>query len=250
LDRAVGGRSLGSLEAVTGAAHRLKIARVLRVGFDFFADAADVDVDGTRGDVGSVAPDGVEKMIAGKNAAEVAGEVIQQAKFGGGGGNGLPSNREDHGGGVDGNFSDGEGSGGKGALEAAQHGFDPGHEFARAEGFRDIVVGAKFETENTIGLAAFCGQENDGNGGEAGSLANGAAEFESVFAGNHDVENEEGRALAFGVGDHVGADGVDADGEAVILQVVADEAGDIGIVFDNEDGGLHGFIVAKGVAGT
>jgi hypothetical protein len=32
--------------------------------------------------------------------------------------------------------------------------------------------------------------------------------------------------------------------------VMANEAGNIGIVFDDEDAGFHGFIVTNGVAGT
>ena len=56
--------SFGGLEAVAGAANRFQIARVLRVGLDLLADAANVDVDGTRRDVSGVAPDGVEKMVA------------------------------------------------------------------------------------------------------------------------------------------------------------------------------------------
>jgi hypothetical protein len=76
-------------------------------------------------------------------------------------------------------------------------------------------------------------------------LANGAAQLETVFAGDHDVENEECGTLALGVGDHVGADGVDADGKTVIFQMVANQAGNIGIVFNDEDGWLHELIVAK-----
>jgi hypothetical protein len=81
-------------------------------------------------------------------------------------------------------------------------------------------------------------------------LADGAAEFEAVFAGDHDVEHEERRALAFGVGDYIGTVGIDAHGETVVLQVVANEAGNIGIVFNDEDVGLHGNIVAKAVPST
>src|SRR5277367_3321735 len=62
------------LEAVAGAADGFQVARVLRVGLDFFADTADVDVDRARSDVGGVAPDGVEQMIAGEDASLVARE--------------------------------------------------------------------------------------------------------------------------------------------------------------------------------
>ena len=87
------------------------------------------------------------------------------------------------------------GLGGSGPLEAAQHGLDAGNQFARAEGLGDVVVGAEFEAEDAVGFAALGGEKDDRHGGKPGGLANGAADIEAVFAGNHDVEHEErGRA--------------------------------------------------------
>ena len=131
------------------------------------------------------------------------------------------------------------GTGRQRALETAQHGLDAGDEFARAEGLGDVVVGAEFETEDAVGFAALRGQKNYGHGGEAGRLANGAADFQTVFAGNHDVEHEERGALAFGVGEHVGARGIHAHDEPFVFQVMADEAGNVGIVFDDEQAWFH-----------
>ena len=147
--------------------------------------------------------------------------------------------------GIDFDFPDFHGAGRQRALEAAQHGLDAGDEFARAEGLGDVVVGAEFETEDAVGFAALCGQENYGDRGEARGLANGAADFQTVFAGDHDVENEERGALAFGVGEDVGAGGIDADGEAFVFEVMADEAGNVRIVFDDEKAGFHGIIVNR-----
>ena len=155
----------------------------------------------------------------------------------------VAAHGEGHGGGIDFDVADFHGAGRQRTLEAAQHGFDAGDEFARAEGLGDVVVGAEFETEDAVGFAAFGGQKNYGNGGEAGSLADGAAEFEAVFAGDHDVEHEERGALAFGVGENVGAGGIDAHGEAFVFQMMADEAGNVGIVFDDEEAWFHGIIV-------
>jgi hypothetical protein len=236
--------SLGSLEAVAGAAHGLKVARIFRVRFDFLADAADVHVDRARGHIGSIAPNGIEKMIAGENTAEVTGKVIEQTELGGGSRNGLSADGEGHSGGVDCDVSDFERAGRERALETAEHGFDAGDEFARAERLSDVVVGSDLEAEDAIGFAALGGEENYRDGSEAHGLADGAAEFEAVFAGDHDIEHEERRTLALGVGDDVGAVGIDAHGEAIVLQVMANEAGNIGIVFDDEDAWFHGSIVA------
>src|SRR5208282_684687 len=132
-----------------------------------------------------------------------AREVVEQAEFGGGGGNEAAAYSEGHGRRIDFDLADFDRTRRKRTLEAAQHCFDAGDEFAWAERLGDVVVGTKLEAKNAVGLAAFCGQENHWDGGESGSLTNGAADFEAVFAGDHDVEHEECGALAFGVGENV-----------------------------------------------
>jgi len=189
-------------------------------------------------------------VVAGKDAAEMAGEVVEQAEFGGRGGHGLTANGENHGGGIDGDVADLEWTGRQGALEAAKHGFDAGDEFAGTEGLGDVVVGADFKAEDAVGLAAFGGEKNDGNAGEAGGLADGAAKLEAVAAGDHDIEDEKRGTLALGIRNDVRAGGIDADDEAIVLQMMANEARDIRIVFDDEDAWFHENIVAGAMAGT
>ena len=98
-------------------------------------------------------------------------------------GTGLPLHGEGHGRGIDFDIADFHGAGRQRTLEAAKHGFDAGDQFARTEGFGDVVVGAKFETEDAVGFAALGRQENYRHRGKARSLANGAADFQTVFAG-------------------------------------------------------------------
>src|SRR5208282_1122721 len=152
--------SLGSFEAVARAADRFEVTRVFRVRFDFLTDAADVNVDRAWGHIGGVAPDRIEKVIAGKDAANVAGKVVEQAKLGGGGGHGLSADGEDHSGGVDGDVPYFERTGRERTLKAAEHGLDPGHEFARAERLGNVVIGSDLETEDAVGFAALGGEEN------------------------------------------------------------------------------------------
>jgi hypothetical protein len=189
-------------------------------------------------------------MIAREHAPKMPGKVIEQAEFGGGGGNGLTADRENHGGGIDGDVSNLERTGRKRALKAAEYRLDTGYEFARTERFRDVIVSSDLKTEDAVGFTAFGGEKNHRHRSETGSLADSAAEFESVFARDHDVEHEERGTLAFGIGNNIGPAGIDANGKTIVLQVVANEAGDIGIVFNDEDAGFHGFIVAKGVVST
>jgi hypothetical protein len=81
-------------------------------------------------------------------------------------------------------------------------------------------------------------------------LANRSADLESVFAGHHDVENEERRPLALSIGEDSRSCGINADYEALVFQMMADEAGNIRIVFNHENAGFHGFILAKAVLST
>ena len=236
--------SFGGLEAVSGAAHGFQVTRVFGVGLDFFADASDINVDGAWCDVGGVAPDGVKKVVAAEDASLVAGEVIEETEFRGGGGNRIAAHREGHGRRIDLDLSNFQGTGRQRALETAQHSFNASDEFSRTEGLSNVVVGAEFETENAIGLAAFGGQENHGDGRQAGSLPDGAANFETVFAGHHDVEDEKSGALTLGVGEYVGPGGIDADREAFVFQMMTNQSGNVGIVFDDEQTWFHGDIVA------
>src|SRR5260370_16288795 len=129
----------------------------------------------------------------------MAGEIIEQSKFGGGGGNRLSTNGENHGSGIDGDVSDFERTGRQRALKAAQHGLDAGHKLARAERLGDVVVGSDLKAKHAVRLAAFGSQKNHRHGREARSLPDGAAKFKSVLARNHDAKDEQRRAPALAI---------------------------------------------------
>lgn len=76
------------------------------------------------------------------------------------------------------------------------------------------------------------------------------ADLEPVFAGNHDVENKKRRTLALGVGKDVRSSGIDSDDEALVFEVMANEARNIRVVFDDEDRWFHDLILTKRIAGT
>jgi hypothetical protein len=63
-----------------------------------------------------------------------------------------------------------------------------------------------------------------------------ATDLDTIAAGNHDVQEEERRGLAFGVGDEIGGSGEAANGKARGFKLVLDQPGDVGIVFENENG--------------
>ena len=180
----------------------------------------------------------------------MAGEVIEQAKFGGGCRNRLSANRQNHGGRIDFNVADLERAGWKRTLKTAEHGLHASDELAWAERLGDVIVSSDFKAKDAVSFAALGGQENYGYGCEALSLADGTAQFQTVLAGDHDVEHEERRTLALSVNDYGGAVGIDANGKTFVLKVMANEARNIRIVFDDEDAWFHELIVTKGDAST
>ena len=81
-------------------------------------------------------------------------------------------------------------------------------------------------------------------------MANRAADFQAIFAGNHDVEEKKRWALAFGIGEDGRAAGINTHGKIFVLEMMADQAGNIRIVFEHEDAGFHEIILAERVAST
>ena len=79
-----------------------------------------------------------------------------------------------------------------------------------------------------------------GIAGQRLGLPDLAAQFQAVFARNHDVEKEKSGTLALGFGEDGVSGGKDFDREAGAFQMMAHEAGNIGIVFDDGDAGFHG----------
>src|SRR4029077_9602427 len=72
-------------EVIADTTERFQILRVAGIAFNLFAQAADVDIDGARGDEGSLLPDGIEELIAGEDAAAMRGQILEQAKLADGG---------------------------------------------------------------------------------------------------------------------------------------------------------------------
>src|ERR1017187_8264844 len=134
------------LEAIAGAPDRLQVTRILRIRFDFFPDAAYINVDGTRSDVRCVTPDRIEQLVARENAPSVPHEVIEQAEFGGGSRDLFAANCQGHGGRINVNLVDFGGQGRQRALETAQDGLYARHKFARAEGLGDVVIGTQLQS--------------------------------------------------------------------------------------------------------
>src|SRR4029077_17448321 len=70
-----------SFEQVPGAANGFQVDGILGIAFDFFAQAADVDIHAARSDEAIGAPDGVEKLVAREHAVRPRSQVIEQPEF-------------------------------------------------------------------------------------------------------------------------------------------------------------------------
>jgi hypothetical protein len=120
---------------------------------------------------------------------------------------------------------------------AAQHRPHAGEELARAEGLRQVVVGAELEAEHPVDLIALRGQHDDRHGGLASELPR---EPEPVLARHAHVEEDQVDAPGHERRPHLAPVGCADHVEIVFREVLADHLADGGVVVDGEDALLHG----------
>lgn len=225
--------------------------RAGRVGFDFLPQPADVNVHGAGAAGIAPAPDGFHQLVAGEDVPAVPGEIGEQFVF-----LGFEGQRDAAQGGfmagdVDLQVAVGkEFAGaqrvfrGRGLLpvqaDAPQEGFDARLEFTHGEGFGEVVIRADFKTDDAVNLGVAGGEHEDG---DAGFLAQDAANFDAVHDREHDIEQDQ--VGGEGAGDGEGAGPVAADLHLVALafEVVGERFLEGGFVFDDEDFVGHGEVV-------
>ena len=228
--------SPGDLETIARATDGLEISGALGISLDFLTYAPHIDVHGAWGHKAGIAPDGIEQVIAAEDAAWMPGKVIQQSKFGRGGGGELSPHLQLHGAGIDDHFLEADDGGRRRPFKTAQHSLDPGDQFPGGEGFGDVVVGAQFQAQDAIVFPRPGGEKDDRNGAESGIAAQTAAHIEAVSARNHDVQKEEHGRLALGVGDQVCRGAVDAYTKTCGFQMMLYQTGNIRIIFEDAYG--------------
>ena len=187
-------------------------------------------------------------MVAGEDAARVFHEGEEEVVFVAGEVEGLAGAADDF---ADGVVVEGvrvgRGIGGcgrgteGGAVGAAEDGADAGGEFAGAEGFGDVVVGAEFEADDAVDFAIACSEEEDG---DRRGLAESAADVEAAHVGETDIEDEAVEGFGGEFGEGVATGGGVGDIEAFGAEGIPDGFGDGGFIFDDEDTAGHGGRVA------
>ena len=223
--------ALRDFETVARAANGLEVARIFRIHLDFLTDASHINVDGARSYEAGIAPYCIEEVVTAEDASGVTGEVIQEAKLGGGGGCQFATDLQLHSIGVDDDFFEADNGRRGGSLEATQDGLDAGDQFAGSEWLGDVVVGSEFEAQDAIIFASARGEEDNWHSGEGGMITQSAANIETISTGNHDVQQKESRNLSLCVGDEIGRGMENTGSKARCLQVMLHETRNISVVF-------------------
>src|SRR5580658_3780560 len=209
---------------------------MLRIGFDFFAQAADVHVHAARGDEALGAPDSIEQLIASEDAIGTRREEIEQAKFERAHGYGLAGAGDAVSGGVNAQGANFYGLfRGSARLGAAEQSFHARNEFARAERFGDVIVGAELEAHDAIGFFALGGENQNRYAVERDFLADFLADFQAGKFRQHQVEHQEIRRGFADLRKACGAIPAGGDLVTVFFQVIAHQLYDVFVVFDNQN---------------
>ena len=130
-------------------------------------------------------PEGVDELVAIKRLAGMGEKMGEQAVFVAGEGEGVAVVGD----GLRGAVmcpQFGRGCGGRYGTASA-YGFDARDEFAAAEGFADVVVGAQFQTDDAIDFVVARGEKEDG---DVAVRADVAAKCQAVGVGQADVEQD------------------------------------------------------------
>ena len=223
------------LEQIACTADGFQVQGIFRVRFNFFAEAADVNVHAARCDEAVGAPDGVEELIAGEHAVGTRGQVVEQAKFERAERDGLSGMADAIGSRVDSKAADFDDARGvNGWLGATEQGFDAGDEFAGAEGLGDVIIGAHFEAYDAVGFVAARGEHQDGKTVEGFVLADFAADVQAGHFREHEIEQEKIGRCFLERREAAGTVEGGIDLKAFVGKIVADEFNDIAIVFNDE----------------
>lgn len=117
---------------------------------------------------------------------------------------------------------------------APQDRLDAGEQFARREGFGDIVVGAHFQPDDAVHLVRAGGQHDDGRRLVSADTQL-AAQDEAVVARHHQIEDDQIDCICLEEGPHLPPVGNGGHPQTVLLQVSGHKLADFPIVIDDQD---------------
>ena len=118
------------------------------------------------------------------------------------------------------------------ARRAPQDRAHAGHQLARAEGLRQVVVAAELEPEDTVDLLVLRGEKDDRH---VRAAPQPPADLGAVELRHHDVEDDEvGRLAGEALERLLAVGGLDR-AEARLREREGDDLADVGVVIDDQD---------------
>ena len=239
LGRYGGGSFCRNDQDVAAAAAGLQ-QRAIVVIAKFAAETIHVYLDEIREGIEGFVPDMFGDFRAADDTASIASEKFQESILLGGQGDGASAALGGLRGGIERQVSHHDLRGAE-FRGPAQEGTKTGEQFAKFEGFGEVVVGAGIEAGDAVFDGIARGEHE--NRHALIQRTNGAADLKAIFPGNHHVENNEVIVVDFDLIQGVGAGGGHVDGVGLLLQTASDETHDAGIVFDEEQS--HGSIIRQ-----
>ncbi len=196
-------------------------------------------VDRARLDINVLAPHRVEQLLAREDTAGMLHEVAQQAKLGGAKMHRLAAADHTVGDQVHDDVGVGKRLVGQRGPDAAQHGADTRHQLGRRERLGDVVVGAGVEAAHAIALLTARRQHDDRQVGGGGLAAQLPANLDPRHQRQHPVEQDEIGRVVLHRGERLLAVIGDRDVEACLLEVVAQQLDQCGLVLDDQHARLQ-----------
>jgi hypothetical protein len=195
---------------VAEAAHGLEQAGRARVVAELGAQARDLHVDGAVEGVLGAALGQIEELLARERAPGPLGEHAQEGELVAGQAQLAPVEGGAHAPGLEGQRPDADHLLPRAGLAAvaAHDRADARDQLDRREGLGDVVVGARLEAEDLVGLLPARGDHDDRH---VLALAEGAADLDAVEAGQVEIEQHQVvlplpcRLDGLGAAGHVGA---------------------------------------------
>lgn len=221
-------------ETVSDAADRLDQG-VVGVVVDLAADALDIDIDEVGARVVVVVPDVFAELGPVEDPARRAHEAGEEGELPAGEGDVLGAAADLAGEEVDREIGCRE-EAGVVAGAAPEDGVETGDELVGVEGLRQVVIGAEVQAFDAFVEGGAGGEEEDGD--RAAELADLAEDAEAIATGEHDVQDQGIEGAGGGEGEGVVAIVADVHDEARGLERLADEGGDLPLVFSHEH--FHG----------
>ena len=123
-----------------------------------------------------------------------------------------------------------------GRRVASQHGMDTCQQFARIEGFGEVVISTHFQANDAVHIFATCGEHDDGYVVLLGTQL--PAERQSVFTRQHQVQHQQIEILACHEAFHGHGIWNCLHGVTLLAQVTLEQIAQAKVVVDNQDSGF------------